>query len=685
MRYVGGQMSDSVKAERAADRRELAESILEHGGKDISATKGVPRRGERIRRQAQHMINKIPSLRNLMRMLDGFSKDDDGAAARMIYRTVETANSNKIDIARKIYEKFEAEMGAIHKVGLDRKVTDYTLENGGILSIHAEARYMMALYWGTESSRESIREGFQVTDNDVRRILADMTPEQLDLVNATWKVNESMWPELSKAHVELYGVAPPKLTATPFEVGGVKLTGGHMRLFYDSSELELKGIQEESRAMSSIMPTKAGSLHSRVGSGGRPPLLDKGNIIRAIEDNIHYIAFAEPSNKIRSIINSKEVKAAIEIKHGEGFYRAVIEGIDGVTGNHVSRETIPFMAATFRLLRRAATFKHLAYSLRNTVQQVSAIPVAMEEVGVLAWAEQTMRFASPQGHQEFIGFVTERSKFMRDRASLVNREASEYLRKITADGKAHHMWNQFARFGFTPQTITDSIIAFPTWMARYEQGIEAHGDEGRAISDADTAVAESVGSGSDLHLGGIFQSNNTEFVKMFTVFGTWFNAYYQRIYRSTEGLTDFASADAARSLLITPFIVAVMSSALVMDLPDDEEGFWKWAMKRYAAFMGGTMPVVRDIIGAFSGFSPKTVFSGGAETPARLISEFESLAKGKQTGLKAASDITKIVTTVVPVPGVGNMTRLMDYIDSHNRGKEGEFNAYQAVVKGPTR
>jgi len=685
LRYVGGQMSNTVKAELAAQRRILTESIIEHGGKDTKVIRGVPRRWENERKNIRHFVNRIPSLRNLTRVLDGFSKDDTGAAVDMIYREIEDSNSHKIELQKHLYEKFENEMGDIHKVGLSRKMTDYTVEDGRTVSFHAESRYMMALYWGTESSREAIREGFGLTDADVQMILSDMTQEQLVLVNSTWNVNESMWPELSKAHVELYGVAPPKLSPTPFEINGVKLTGGHMRLFYDSSKLELKSIQEERGGLASIMPNKNGTMIARVGSGGKPPKLDMSNIIRSLDENIHNIAFAKTANKLRGLLNSDEVSNAIEQKHGDGFKSALIEAVDGLTGNRLAVETTPIVASMFRLLRRAATFKHLAYSLRNTVQQIPAVFVALEEVGVVNFTNNLMRYASPKGHTDMVNFISEKSKFMSDRASFVNREANEYLRKITTDGKAHHMWNQFARYGFTPQTAVDSMIAFPVWMSRYEEGMNNHSDERRAVSDADTAVAESVGSGSDLHLGGLFQANNSEFTKTLTIFGTWFNAYYQRIYKSTDGMTTVANKEAVMSLLITPFIVAVLSAVVIMDMPKDDEETWAWMLKRYAAFMGGTAPILRDIISSFSGFAPKTVFSGAAEVPAKFKSIAGKIIEEEEADIKTASNIIKAVTTVIPVPGVGNLTRTMDYVDSHDRGREGEFNAYQALVQGPTK
>lgn len=687
LRYVGGVMSDIGKAEFNATVESVFESIIEHGGADQKRTKGIPRKGEQLKRGVSHMVNKIPSLRNLVRKLDGFKSD---VVHDAIYRQVEDANSNKIDLAKELYEKFDNELHEIYKIGLVR--TDnksYLLDSGLTLDMHSESRFMMALYWGTESSRDAIRDGFGVSDGDVSRILADLTPEQLKLINAVWKVNESMWPELSSASVKMLGVAPPKLDATPFIVNGVEMSGGHMRLIYDSSELELKNEQEQAGKMASVVPSRAGSLYARVGSGGRPPLLDKNNIARALEDNVHYIAFAETGRRIAGIVNHKSVKGAIEQKHGEGFNKAFIENLENITGNRPARESIPTLAAMFRLLRRAATFKHLAYSIRNTVQQITAIPVSMEEVGTVPFIGAITRFASPNGNKDITDFVNARSAFMRDRASLVNREAAEYLRKVEITGKAHHMWDQFARYGFTPQTIVDATIAYPTWIAKYEQQFEAHGDDKRAASEADTAVAETVGSGSDLHLGGAFQSNQSELVRTLTLFGTWFNAYYQRMYKSTEGFTT-ADMGTVKTMLVTPFIVAILSSIIIMDYPEDEsdESWEEWALKRYVSFMGGTIPLVRDIVGSFSGFAPKTVLGGGQETPARFIKEFEAFMEGRQSGLKTTSDVTKLVTTIVPVPGVGNVTRVMDFVDSNSQGRESGSavkKTYQAFVEGPNR
>lgn len=690
LRHVGGQMSDVAKAEFQQEVDVLSASIEQHGGRDVKDRAGLPGKHTDLKRKLSHLINLIPSLRNLMRKLDGFS---DGAAYDSIYRRIEDAQNKKLELGVEMFKRFETELKDIHKIGLSKKDhKTYITDDGMEIDITSEHRFMMALYWGTESSRDAIRDGWNLTDGDVSRILADMPDEQIDLLNAVWKVNESMWPELSAASTRLYGVAPPKLTPTPFSINGKQLSGGHMRLFYDSSELEMKSEQEDAAKMSTIVPSRAGSLYERVGSGGRAPLLDVNNMVRAIEDNVHFIAFAEAGRTVAALMNNNSVKDVMERKHGRGFRKALVQNLENITSNRPAIETLPVIPQVSRLVRHALTMKYLAYSLRNAIQGIPSIKTAMDEVGFTPFVGAFTRFVSPSSHKETVSFVQERSAFMKNRSSVINREASEYLNKVKITGRAGHAWDLFRAYGFTPQTIIDSFIAYPAWIAKYEAAMMEHGDEQRAASQADTAVAESVGSGSDLHLGAAMQQNNTEFVKTMTVFGSWFNNYYQRIYKSTEAFTDFRNRETLQALITTPFVIATLSALLIMDFPDadgeDDEGWTEWMLKRYTGFMAGTVPLLRDINSAFGGFTPKTPLSSVAELPKRLTDEIGAAAEDRQTPLKTASDIINLTTTVVPVPGAGNVTRVMNFIDSDMQGNEtgsGFEKTYQALVEGPNR
>jgi len=686
LRYVGGVMSDLGKAEFNKTIDDMAESILKNGKSDYKGRGGVARRLEEQRRELSHFVNKFPSLRNLIRKLDGDFKDSDveGVMHKEIFRLVEEANSDKITLNADLHKKFQEILGDIYRVGLTRGGNKtYLLDSGLTFDAHNEARFMLAVYWGTETSREAVRDGYGMTDNDVMKIMSDLTTEQLKMVNKVWEMNETVWPQLSSASVKLLGVAPPKLDAMPFTVNGVNMSGGHMRLMYDSSRLDLKADQDQATRMQTVVPTRAGSTFARVGGGGSPVKLYTSNISQSLEENIHYIAFAESGRRTQSLINNPKVKQAIEQKHGNGFFGALIENLEGTISNRSYRETVKTIARISKLLRRAATYKHLCFSIRNTVQQFSSLPVIVDELGVVPVINAMNRIVTDN---DLVDFINDRSPFMKERASFVNREAAEFLKDLDVTNNVQKKYRDFASKGFFMQTAIDSLLAYPTWLATYERQFELHGDDKRASSEANTAVAESVGSGSDLHMGALFQKNQSEFVKIMTLFGSWFNSYYQRMYRSTEGWTT-ADAGTIKALFMTPVISATMAALLVMDYPadDSDEAWYEWMTKRYVSFMGGTIPFLRDIVGSFSGYSPKTLLGGGQETAFRLYGEFDSFLSGKQSGVKATSDITKAITTIVPVPGIGNVTRVMDFVDSNSQGKE-SGNAikktYQAIVEG---
>lgn len=687
MRYVGGKLADRKRADRDVAGKAFAQHVIDKGGDDKPGKRGERVVGQESKRKLQQMVNSLPSLINMMRKLDGWTKESGGGkAVNEIYRRVEAGFSKKTIIQSELYEMYTQELGALHTLGINVRKSgrkEYILETGKSKSLTSEERFMIAMYWGTESSREAIREGYGMTSRDVHRIMSDLTVDQLNLVNATWKVNESTWPELASAAIARHGVAPPKLDATPFEVNGVQMTGGHMRLFYDSQTIELKNTQEQAQRTMEVVPSKAGSLNARVGAGGKPPLLDKNNIARQLEEVAHYIAFAEIGDEVSALLNREDVKDAIERKHGVGFYVALIKNIEGITGGRAAQESMEFLAQMSRWARRANTAKHLMFSPRNTIQQFASIPIVMREVGVGNAVNSFARFANPQTRGELVEFINDRSSFMENRASLVNREANEYINRMQASGQLEHMWNEFAKFGFTPQTIIDSLFAYPTWLARYEQAMEQHGDVKVAISEADTAVSESVGSGADIHMGGAFHKSQTELIKMTTVFGSWFNNYFQRIYRATEGGTKL-DANAVMEITMLPFIVAILSSLVVMDEPRDDEDLWAWAAKRYAAFMLGTVPLIRELAATFSGFTPTTPLAGVMEVPAKAFKSTDSYFSGKKSGLQYSIDAAKIGTTALPVPGSGSVIRIMEFMES-NQQLNGPLDAYQAVVEGKDR
>jgi len=678
LRYVGGQIAEMNGDEAMKVRLQFAQWIKDKGGKDHKIQRGRNRR-QNVAKEWNHLINTMPSLANMVRKLDGDA--DGGMAFELIYKLISNAEDTKLGMNHKFYSEFEDLMGDMSSVGLShRDAKTYTLENGTTEEFSSEEAFMMALYWGTESSRDAIMQGWGMTENDVTRILSRLTPRQLKLANAVWAMNESQWPDLKAASEAMIGVAPPKLEARPFTVNGVEMTGGHMQLFYDSNRVELANEQESARRTSAIMPGKAGSLNARKGSGGKHVLLDVSNITRSVDDKIHYIAYAKAGRTLRQILNHDEITAAIERKHGPGFYKAFIESIEGITGGRVAQETHRSGAKISRYMRQNATLKHLGYSLRNTIQQVSAIPIAMKEVGPVKWAQAAMQTYGFK--REMVQFINSKSQFMNNRSQVVNRDSREFMKKMIATSKADARWQAFKSHAFILQTTVDMWVSYPTWLASYQNAMEKHGDDARARIEADTSVAQSVGSGSDMHLGRIMQSNQNEWVKTITVFGSWFNAYYQRLYKSSKGGEDFMNMEFAVDALILPIIVSTITQALILDTPDPDETWYQYLAKNTFGFLLGTIPVLNQITTFMSGFTPSAPISALPETLIKAPKELYAYSQGNQTGLKTVADVGSLVTSLVPAPSSGQVWRMLDYVDSYMRGEEDGFNPYQMFAEG---
>jgi hypothetical protein len=282
--------------------------------------------------------------------------------------------------------------------------------------------------------------------------------------------------------------------------------------------------------------------------------------------------------------------------------------------------------------------------------------------------------------------INAKSAKMRDRAQLINRDSREAMKKILATTKGERFWEQAKSAAFVLQTTVDMTVAYPTWYARYNDSMEKHGDEKRAVIEADRAVAETVGSGHDAYLGRIMQSNQSEFVKTFTIFGSWFNAYYQRLYKASKGgdhLNIFTNPALLLDAVIMPIIVANLTQIVIGDWPDEDEEVEDYVLKNSLKFMVATIPVLRDAASFHEGFTPTTPMSALPAAMVRIPREVESFMEGRQSGLKLVADVGRATGTVVPLPGSGNFWRLFDYIDSYMQGEEGDtFNPYLALTEG---
>lgn len=557
---------------------------------------------------------------------------------------------------------------------------------------------MLALYWGSKESRQAIMDGYRVSEGDVQVMLKNLTNTELDVVEKLWAFNDRYWPEFSAVNTRMFGATPPKVAPVPFEVNGRKMTGGYMRLYYRQSSKDAKrqDLHEEAGAKTmsgagTLAMTKAGSANERVGSGGRMPRLDPQSIGRAVEETIHAIAFSEVARSINQIISNESVAEAISRKHSPEAYQSLWDNLYAIFAG----ESPPASALMqfMRYVRTNLTYAHLAYSLRNFIQQPTGIFNVFGKVGEMETIRSVLEFA--RSPVSTIEEVDSKSAFMRNRTAFVNREAAEILGKIETRKTA----GLIKQYAFAHQTFGDMLVAYPAWLAGYRQGMAKFGDETKAAAHADDIVAATIGSGMAkdmspmLHGTGLLGSKGAggELSKQFTFMGSFFNVIFNLVtesYQTNDLKSVKGAANFARQMGWYIAVPAIVSKLLISSLPgeDDDESIWEWAFKAVGQYGLGTVFFVRDVASYLQGFSPQIPYQTAVSQLGRMINEtVELFAEDDEFDASDAIAMSRALQPWVPLPGSGQIIRSADYLQSYQQGDEGEFSAYDALIEGKER
>lgn len=680
LRYVGGSVSEMGRDEFNQRVREATDSILTNGGKSVPDPEAVTSAHRKLLAANDALAAfglPLLSLDSMLATLDGGTK---GIMHREVMLPLEKARQQKLQLNIDAVERYKEAFDAISRAGIRRTERTITRENGTPWTLTTSQQVMLGLYWGTASSREALlADNRGLTENDVLRMLQTMTPDQLKLVNAIWEINESFWPQLSEVATRMLGAAPLKLDPTPFEINGVRMTGGHMRLYYDDVGTEIQELQQGGSEVMSMMPSQLGSTIARVGSGGKRVLLDIGSVSRAYDDMFHWIAYAEAARQVAGVMNRRDVKDAITLKHGKQFTQEIIRNITSLVSNRSEVDTVKGMARVMRYFRKVATFRALAYSFRNAIQGLASFKFAIDKVGYIGFAKGMAAFlASPL---DTIRMVNRASVVMKSRGRIMDRDARDFTKLLELGGPVSKAVDVATSNIWVLNTVVDSFLAYPTWVAKYQQELERNPDDkAEAVRRADEAVETSIGTGDDLRQGRLFHMSQSEAMKLASLFGSWFNMILNNIYRAkgTNGVRGLFTPEFVTAAVVSPLIVAVVSSLLVGEKPAEDEDWLLWALKKYGLFLAGTLPFVREFASAADTGMVRASPTGQA------AGDLFRLA-GKQEDL-TTSDALKIAGTLVPFPGLGSVTRALDYAESYEQGREGStFNPYQALTEGPER
>ena len=675
LRYRGGREASAVKAQREKTRALLIDQAKKTGT-DRTQDDWKSTRLDTIAYYLKYHGHALSSLSNMIGTLDG---KVGGAFYNEVYVKHLAGGQNKTLLTQ---DKFSAEFDRLFKGTNIRSINDgkasvraVTKADGSKWELSARQRFILATYWGEETGRQRIRDGFGVTDAEAMEMMGHLTAEQLEMVKKVWEFSEFQWKDVSEAGMRRDGIVPPKIPPAPFTVNGVSMPGGHLTLFYGkkaySVEEKFRLDEEPLDSFQTVVNGKASALHARAQKVNKVPLLDTSNIFRSMEENAHYVGFAEAAVELQAILNHDEVRQTLIDFHGEAFDTVLIRSVQSLTTGKRENQGDPLLAWVIRSLRFNKSMMYLAYNVKNVTQQWASVFSAFAETGYLDYTKTALAML-PHWRAE-MQFIDENSIQFKSRAQHLNREHADAMRRVVTGSKAEEAFNAFVRHGFTPHVFIDRLIAAPLWRSEYNKAMAAGRTSQEAITEADDAVARGVGSGLDMHLGKSVRSSEHPYMRMMTIFAGWFNSSpYQRAYRALAG-NKKGFKPAFEALLVTPMLTMLASEIIIGNLAkgdDEDDPYIPWVLRQTLSFYTAMIPIIGDAVPGQPAMRPSTIAEDAAWKVRQLPNDFNRIMEGEMNGAEMAEYLIDTLGVFVPLPGGGNVTRQLDYQGARMEGNE---------------
>ena len=702
LRYIGGLLSENSKAKFNEDTKTVGASIAENAKKTVSIPNEPSKWDKRLSMLRNFGEDQI-ALANQIVEMDGYK--EFGPLFQDVYqRVIDSSNAelkHKRDTLIKLKDAFKEYKNKDLKEGIGERSVD--LANGEKFTLSRRGRIMFGLYWGSTEGREAIKLGHNMTDTDAQKVLDTLYEKDIRLIKSIWAINESFWPEVSRVNQKLTGTVLPKVKHVPYMVNGENMPGGYMKLSYQYNQKDSMRSAKQDDILDTrtgnrlVKQTRNGSRNSRVGSGGRKMNWDLNNVFQALDETIHDISFAENASYISSFMRSENVAGPIIRHYGKEKYESILSSISGIIAGQVSSNH--YVNTFMRKFRVAQTYAFLGYSIRNFVQQPVAVTNMFGRLGEAPVAKALIEFY--ESPKEMMQYVDGKSEFMINRTSLVNRDSAEIMNQFSGNVLTGGLWNSFKHHAFSIQTIGDSMVAYPGWIAAYRDAIKRYGDEKKAVTFADEFIARTIGSGlikdqSPLLQGGGSASKaaGPEMIKGITFMGSYFNTIYnlsRDAYKQsrkatipstkiTPEINIPSSPEYYRQMIWYLVVPALLSAALVGQLPneDDEEGWLAWAFKMSATYGLSQVFILRDIASLFNGYGASSTYTRALDAATKLATEGANIASGeKDIDAHTAAQLVRATGNIATIPASGQAARLLDYI-----GSDEEFNFYNALVIG---
>lgn len=559
-------------------------------------------RVDKAAREIQGLNAYMKQMIRIIDQLDG--GDPNGIWHRAIWQVWSDAHGRELELGGAINAKIQElieKTGIFSKSYLDQSIGVRLPGEESDLNHRRAIGFLFNL--GSQENRNAMR-GWIVNPDGfpspvIDEILSKISKQEADFVQGVWDVLESMWPAIEAQEMRQKGITPTRKTATPIAFKtrdgvDVELRGGYFPLagepFERVGKIQMSGDLSQITESGYTYATTSRSHTKEVTGAAYRVNLDFG-----------FVLGKHLTGVIKDLTHREAVLSMNRILAREDVSKALLQSI----GPEMEAEFMPWLKATVN--NRNAGPQEGGKLLQWLMQRRHGMVIAQLALNISSIVIQTPDMFKVWTEVPAVDLVRAFATLMQNPVKTINaiRELSpnrmrnferDYHRDLMQFFESRNFLEQqkgeFVEWSMVPFQIMGQFSAFPAWLGTFQKGMAEHGDQARAVREADTVVDRVVQFGDPAHLSRMMREKG--WTSLFTMFQGDLNIWYNII---TSATGEHKAPKVAKSILAY-CLSGILGNLLVGRGPKDDEDWREWAILKALIGIPELIPVVGDAVKA---------------------------------------------------------------------------------------
>lgn len=394
-----------------------------------------------------------------------------------------------------------------------KNILNDKIKVGGI-EITKENAIMVALNSGNEGNIRNLMEGNKLTRDQIDKIVASLSTDEMQFVNEIWDIVESFFHKIQKINRDLTG-------------NKIERVDGHYFPIITDAELntaaKIRMVDEDMFEITMLRAkVKNGMTIRRKPNAVAGPLnLIFDVIFRHINDVINYVSFAVPVRDAQKILLDPEISGTLIKRLGKENYDQMLPWVRDIAN---PRNPITGGERVLATLKNNAAIAMMGWSLSVSFLQPLAYSQTINRIG---WGNAIRSLMDFYAHPiENVKFILDNDTWMYERTRTLDRDIREFMQARDMKGlfTDHTIRDSY----FSIMTATDRLATFPTWWAGYQMEMASSGDHELAVEAGRKLVRQTQGSGMTMDTP---RSMRRQALKIFTMFQSFFSSTYNENWK----------------------------------------------------------------------------------------------------------------------------------------------------------